>query len=1623
MAGQTTADFGRHMRLRIHFHVRLFQALAAQRAVQPSPSQGYPGLAPPHQPKLTSQNKAAFLPSLRQKGHPSERTAVRGLRFEAGCHRDRKPISQTPPSKARLVHNAIFISWFLHLATGFLSAPLNRFLPRQVISLAHWRSKICWLRLLIAVSASSYGALAHAVYQLQPGKYYFVLGTPYQGATPAAACAAWQQGAGSNYVMTLVNGKCHVTFAETGGTYGDFDVGANCTGVPNLIGQKNVGNTAYCLVSSCQVGQTNCVDPKNVGPSECSAGTTPTTSHPIRIANGNKFLVEPDMANAVEGTPRFVRYYHSGPSSVAQIQSGLGRAWLHTYSSFIFYDSSLSQTTAYRYDGKVVAFTWQSGAWTSDADITDRLVQLKDSTGATTGWQYRVGKTGAMETYGPSGKLMSIQSPAGVTQSLIYSDGTNGTVSGQGGYALDAAGNPTTFVLPAGLLLRVTDTFGHTLSFGYDRSSHIVKLTDPVGGVYRYAYDESTSVVLSGHVPGNNLTSITYPDGSRRLYWYNEQDKTANTDLAHALTGITDENGVRYATYSYASNGRAISETLAGGVDSASLSFGSNSTVVTDPLGTQRTYNFQNTLGVYRSTNTSQPAGSGCGPASRAMSYDANGNVASVTDFNGNVSCHAYDLSRNLETARIEGVAPGGSCPADVTASTPAFGTEERKITTAWHPDWRLEVQRAEPRKLTTWVYNGQPDPTNGNAVASCAPSTALLPDGKPIAVLCKKVEQATADAAGAQGLFATVTGTPRIWTYTYNSFGQVTSVDGPRTDVSDVATLTYDTSGNLTSITNALGQVTTFGQYDAHGRVGRITDPNGVITDLTYDARGRLTSRTVDGKTTTFQYDGVGQLTKVMPPNGAFLQYTYSAAHRLTDVTDALGNKIHTTYDLAGNKTQEEVFDPSNTLVRQQQWVYDTLSRLHQSIGAAGQTTTFGYDANGNRTSITDPLGRVTTYAYDALNRVVAETDPLAGSTGYSYDALDHLLAVTDPANLTTTYTYNGFGDRLQETSPNTGTTTYTYDSAGNRMTRTDANGITATSSYDALNRLTGIKYPGTASDVTYTYDQGTYGLGRLTQLGDSQTSTDFAYSPTGAVLSQTLKETASGLTQGTIAYQYDAADLITRITYNALHQVNYARAVNGQVQTITKTTGGGPVETLASDIQYQPFGPLQSLTYGNGLVWTRSFDLDGRLTGQTTGTLQSLAYAYDPVGNLTGLTDGLNSANNQTFGYDALDRLVSASGAYGTLTYTYDATGNRQSEIHDANTTDYQYLLTDQRLQAQTGAVNKTYAYDAAGHTLQAGSTEFVYGANGRLNQAKQGPTVLADYGYDALGRRVTKTVTGQIRYFSFDLDGKLLADENAYVYLDDLPLVQLDSLGNPSYLHPNHLGAPLKATNETGTVVWAADSEPFGKTSLVNPSVSVNLRLPGQYYDAETGLHYNYFRDYDPSLGRYLESDPIGLKGGINTYAYVGNNPINWVDPLGLESAKYNVPTPPFVFPPGSPEYNATAKALDGLSDAMHDAVDSIYNAKPPKNAYNPNGPKAPGKPRPENGFEDPKDGENWVPNPYPGKGGSSHGWQDSKGRVWCPTGQGGRAHGGRHWDVQLPGGRNINVRPEDNINDLL
>ncbi|MDB5840068.1 MAG: putative deoxyribonuclease RhsC, partial [Herminiimonas sp.] len=215
----------------------------------------------------------------------------------------------------------------------------------------------------------------------------------------------------------------------------------------------------------------------------------------------------------------------------------------------------------------------------------------------------------------------------------------------------------------------------------------------------------------------------------------------------------------------------------------------------------------------------------------------------------------------------------------------------------------------------------------------------------------------------------------------------------------------------------------------------------------------------------------------------------------------------------------------------------------------------------------------------------------------------------------------------------------------------------------------------------------------------------------------------------------------------------------------------------------------------------------------------------------------------------------------------------------------------------------------------------------------------------------------------------------------------------------------------------LVWRWDNgDPFGVAAPdQNPSglgvFEYNLRFPGQIAGKETYLVQNGARDYDAMVGRYVQSDPIGLEGGINTYSYVNNQPTRYTDPFGLN---------PFAGAVAGAEMGAAFGPVGAVVGAAAGAwagwniVGPMF-AKPPENAYDPQGPKAPGKPGEAEGFKDPKGGENWVPNPNPGKGGSSHGWQDAKGDVWCPTGPGGRGHSGPHWDVQTPGGDYRNVKP--------
>ena len=392
---------------------------------------------------------------------------------------------------------------------------------------------------------------------------------------------------------------------------------------------------------------------------------------------------------------------------------------------------------------------------------------------------------------------------------------------------------------------------------------------------------------------------------------------------------------------------------------------------------------------------------------------------------------------------------------------------------------------------------------------------------------------------------------------------GLVKSVNGPRTDVSDTTTYTYyagtDVSGcatqggtchylgDLQTVTNAVGQVTTYVSYDKNGRATRIQDANGTLTDMTYHARGWLLTRTVrynangtassNDATTTFAYDNAGNVTKVTQPDGSYLTYTYDDAHRLTDIEDNLSNRLHYTLDAAGNRTQEQTYDPSNTLKRALSRQYDQLDRLTATLNASsaavqtytnpaeapptGITYTDGYDGNGNAIySIDGTSNHVgTEQQYDPLNRLIKTLQDHAGTgathnttTQYAYDTRDNLRSVIDPDNLTTSYTYDGLNNLTQLVSPDTGTTGYTYDAAGNRLSQTDARGVVTRFSYDALNRLTGLSYPTSSLNVTYAYDQAntvtgcstSYPLGRLTTMTDASGSTTYCYDRRGNVLTK---------------------------------------------------------------------------------------------------------------------------------------------------------------------------------------------------------------------------------------------------------------------------------------------------------------------------------------------------------------------------------------------------------------------------------------------------------------------------------------------------------------------------------------
>lgn len=555
---------------------------------------------------------------------------------------------------------------------------------------------------------------------------------------------------------------------------------------------------------------------------------------------------------------------------------------------------------------------------------------------------------------------------------------------------------------------------------------------------------------------------------------------------------------------------------------------------------------------------------------------------------------------------------------------------------------------------------------------------------------------------------------------------------------------------------------------------------------------------------------------------------------------------------------------------------------------------------------------------------------------TTYTYDALSRVTQVTDPTGLQTTYQYDGLSNPTGLNSPDTDMTAQTFDAAGNVLTGTDANGNTVTYTYDALDRRLSASYVDSTQNITYIYDEPnsvtgcttSYPIGHLTRVIENAVTTVFCYNAQGYVTQKS--QTISGHTDVT-SYTRSPSGKILSITHPSGDQVAYSYDTDGRVNGITATTASG-TNTLVSNVTYLPFGPVNGYTLGNGQIVTRTYDTNYRLTDLVSPAF-TLHVARDAMGDITAIGNSAGAnPSTETYSYDPLYRLTAVTEADGSTleSVTYNQAGDRLSKTGNGLATGtYSYNLNTHQLIA-TG--NAARSIDANGNTTaisQAGGTYgFGYNARNRMIVAQFAQSTVASYAYNAKGERIAKTISGSTERYNYDERSQLLGEYGAtnreYVYLGNIPVANLDSAGSTvsiAYVTADQLGTPRAVADGSGNNLWtwAYQGNVWGEQQPTSNGYAYNLRLPGQYFDQESGFSYNVNRDYDPSTGRYVESDPLGLVGGVSTYTYVASNPLNALDALGLltyisrngNNITFNIP---IAFSGGnSDEYDMMARGI--------------------------------------------------------------------------------------------------------------
>ncbi|PHQ48351.1 type IV secretion protein Rhs [Streptomyces cinnamoneus] len=778
----------------------------------------------------------------------------------------------------------------------------------------------------------------------------------------------------------------------------------------------------------------------------------------------------------------------------------------------------------------------------------------------------------------------------------------------------------------------------------------------------------------------------------------------------------------------------------------------------------------------------------------------------------------------------------------------------------------------------------------------------------------------------------------------------------------------TWDRHDQLLSRTDALGHTTSW-SLDERGNPQSAHLPDGSVSRLVHNELNQLTELTgPDGSVWRQEFDERGNRVSATLPDGSVTRYSYDPAGRLTAVTDARGvlSRIHC--DAAGLPVA--VMGPLGTVTR---YTRDAFGRPLSVTDPLGNTTEFEwtvegklarrvdpdgaeqrwtYDGEGNRLSHVDPLGRESRFEYTHFDLLAARTLPDGTRYEFTHDTELRLASVTGPSGARWTYRHDAAGRVVSETDFDGRTLTYTHDAAGRLATRTNGAGETVRYERDVFGRVTAKDAAGAVT--RFEHD----GMGRLVRAQGPDAELSWRLDGAGRVLA----EVCNGRV---LSHEYDDHGRRLQRTTPA-----------GAVSTWHYPSDGRRAELHIAGrrltFEYDEAGREIVRRVGDGLQIQQQWDTLGRLVNQTvTGAedlaVQHRAYTYGADGILTSVEDRL--AGSRSFDLDLTGRVTTVRSGDWTERYAYDETGN-QSEAtwpagHPGQDATGPRTYQGDRI---TRAGSIRYEHDAQGRIVlrqkkrlsrRAETWRYTWDAQDRLTSVVTPDGVVWHYRYDPLGRRIAKQRLAEdgrvVEQVDFTWDGDILCEQTTHGsdgqvastltwdYDGLTPVSQTERRSAADA--PQHevdqrffaivtdlVGTPRELVDENGEVAWHTRSTLWGLTTWNRTATAYTpLRFPGQYFDPESGLHYNRFRYYDPQTARYLSPDPLGLVPAANPLAYV-HNPTMWIDPLGLAGCPHRKTGEPHdvVLGVNPPSDNLARHLRERPDDPIPGA--HTYNGKP-------------------------------------------------------------------------------------------